>query len=85
MTKASRILLGSSLVLFVASLGTCFFGERYALSKIPPEQLKKMGDTDWIGAEWIAGGGILLLLSAVLALVPPILWLFRRLLRRRYD
>ena len=78
MRKSSRIFLGASLFLFVASMGTCFFGVRYAISRIPPEELKRIGDIDWIGVEWMLRGGILLVLAIVLALVPPILALTRR-------
>ena len=59
-------------------MGTWFFGVRYAISRIPPEELKRIGDIDWIGVEWMLRGGILLVLAIVLALVPPILALTRR-------
>lgn len=85
MRKASRRILGASLLFFVASMSTCFFGVRYAINRIPPEKLKRMGDTDWIGVEWIFGGGVLLLIAALLALVPPILWLFRSVVGTRSD
>ena len=62
-------------------MGTWFFGVRYAISRIPPEELQRIGDTDWIGVEWILRGGILLVLAVALALVPPVLALFKRLLR----
>jgi len=81
MRKSSRIFFGASLLFFVASMGTCFFGVRYAISRIPPEELQRIGDTDWIGVEWILRGGILLVLAVALALVPPVLALFKRLLR----
>ena len=80
MRKASRIFFGASLFLLLASIGTCFFGVRYAISRIPPEELNRIGDTDWIGVEWVLRGGILLVLAIVLSLVPPILALFRHLL-----
>jgi len=83
MRKSSRILFGASLFLFAASMATCFFGVRYAISRIPPEELKRIGDTDWIGVEWILRGGILLTFAVVLALVPPIRALFERLLGTR--
>ncbi len=79
MTKTSRVLLGGSLFLIVASMGTCFFGIRYAISRIPPDELARRGDTDWIGVEWVLRGGILLLVAIFLALIPPVLWLFRRI------
>ena len=63
-------------------MGTCFFGVRYAISRIPAEELKRIGDTDWIGVEWILRRGILLTVAVVLALVPPIRALFERLLGR---
>ena len=85
MRKASRILLGASVLFFVASMSTCFFGVRYAINRIPPEELRRIGDTDWIGAEWILGGGVLLVIAAVLALFPPILWLFRWIVGTRND
>ena len=85
MRKVSRRLLWASVFLFVASMSTCFFGVRYAINQIPPEKLSRMQDTDWIGVEWILGGGILLVMAVVLALVPPILWLFRRIVGTRRD
>ena len=80
MSKSSRIFLGVSLFLFVASMGTCFFGVRYAISRIPQEELDRIGDTDWIGVEWMLRGLILLMLAIVLALVPPIRALSKGLL-----
>lgn len=79
MRKASRRLLWASVFLLVVSMCTCFFGVRYSIDQIPPEKLRRMEDTDWIGVEWILRGGILLVLAALLALLPPILWLFRRI------
>ena len=83
MRRASRRLLWASVFFFVASMSTCFFGVRYAINQIPPERLSRMEDTDWIGVEWILRGGILLLIAVVVALVPPILWLFRRIVGTR--
>jgi hypothetical protein len=85
MRKSSRILFGASLFLFVASMGTCFLGVRYAISRIPAEELKRIGDTDWVGVEWILRGGILLMVAVVLALVPSIRALFERLLDMRHH
>ena len=66
-------------------MSTCFFGTEYAISRIPPEQLERIGDTDWFGVEWILGGLVLLVIAAALAFVPPMLWLFRQLVGRRSD
>lgn len=83
MRRASRRLIWASVFFFVASMSTCFFGVRYAINQIPPERLSRMADTDWIGVEWILRGGILLVIAVVLALVPPITWLFRRVVGTR--
>ena len=85
MRKSSRIWFGASLFLFLASMGTCFLGTRYAISRIPPEELKRIGETDWIGVEWILRGGILLIVAVVLALVPLIRALFERLSGTRHH
>jgi hypothetical protein len=66
-------------------MGTCFLGIRYAISRIPPGELKRIGDTDWIGVEWLLRGGILLIFAVVLALVPPIRALFERLFGMRHH
>lgn len=60
MRRAAKILLWCAVMLFLAATATCYFGERYALSKIPPEIRAGMEDTDWIGAKWIGLGMILL-------------------------
>jgi len=82
MRKSSRIFLGVSLFLFVGSMGTWFLGVRYAISRIPREELDRIGDTDWIGVEWVLRGLILLMLAIVLALVPPIRALFKLMWKR---
>lgn len=69
MSKASLRLLWASIFFFAVSMSTCFFGVRYAINQIPPEKLSRMGDTDWIGVEWMMGGGILRVIAILLALV----------------
>ena len=66
-------------------MSTCIFGVQYAINQIPSEIRSQMADTDWVGVEWIKRGGILLLISAVLVLIPPILWAFRRIVGSNSD
>jgi hypothetical protein len=54
----------------------------YAIRSIPQETRERMGDTDWVGVEWILRGMIVLLIAVVLALVPAMLWVIRRVLRK---
>jgi hypothetical protein len=61
-------------VAWVVSFATCFFGERYEISKIPTEKLARMSDTDWIGAEWIGCGMLIFLLGTVLAFAALSQW-----------
>ncbi len=69
MKTSMKVLLCVSLLLFVASLSTCYFGVNYSISQIPPEVRAKMGDTDWVGVEWITRGLLLLLASLLLLLI----------------
>lgn len=85
MRKTSRRLLWMSAFFFVASMSTCIFGVQYAINQIPPETRSSMADTDWVGVEWIERGGILLVISTVLLLIPPILWVFRRIVGSDSD
>ena len=78
MRKAIRILLGSSLLLFVASLATCYFGVGYAIRQRFPNGVPPGHDIDWIGAEWIGRGMILLLVAMAAIIIAVGLWLFQR-------
>jgi hypothetical protein len=77
MKKSIKVLLWVSLLLFVASLSTCYFGVNYAISQIPPEVRAKMGDTDWVGVEWITRG-LFLLLASLLSLLIAFALIFVR-------
>lgn len=65
MGKVVKVLLWSAVVLFSASLATCHFGVRYEINQIAPEVRAGMGDTDWVGVEWIERGAVLFLVSAL--------------------
>ena len=60
----------------IASMGTCYFGQRYAENQIPRETLSQMEDTDWIGVEWIERGMYLFIFAVLVGLIP----LFRQIL-----
>jgi hypothetical protein len=78
MKKAIRILLAGSLLLFVSSLATCYFGVDYAVRQQFPNGVPPGQDTDWIGVEWI-GRGMLLMLAAIVAIIiAGGLWFFQR-------
>ena len=66
MKRAIRILLAGSVLLFVASLATCYFGVGHAIRQRYPNGVPPGQDTDWIGAEWI-GRGMVLMLAAIAA------------------
>jgi hypothetical protein len=83
MRKLYRLLLGGALLLIAASTATCFFGVRYAISQIPPEEIARRGDTDWIGVEWLLRGGLLLVIAVALVLIALILWLYQRIMSKR--
>ena len=78
-----RVLLVSAVLLVLISMGTCFFGVRYEIAKLPPEEIARRGDTDWIGVEWILRGFIVLLVSVILALASVIVWLSSIVAARR--
>ena len=75
MSRAIKLLLYGALVIFALSLATCHFGVNYEVSQLPPTVREKMSDTDWIGAEWIWRGTLLLLLSIALVIAALILFL----------
>jgi hypothetical protein len=83
MRRLLQLLLGTAVLLILISMGTCFFGVRYEIAKIPPEEIARRGDTDWIGAEWILRGFILLLIGVVLAVASLIIWLSRIIATKR--
>ena len=56
MKLLSRLLLTVSCVAILGSMATCYFGVRYAINQIPPEDRARMTDTDWVGSEWIGRG-----------------------------
>jgi hypothetical protein len=68
MKNAVRMLLSSSLALALSGTAVCHFGVRYSISWIPAEQRTRMGDFDWVGTEWIAVGGLALIVAILLAL-----------------
>lgn len=77
MKRITRILLGGSLLLFVASLATCYFGVGHAIRQQYPNGVPPGQDTDWIGVEWI-GRGMILMLAAIAAIIIAVgLWLFQ--------
>jgi TRAP-type C4-dicarboxylate transport system permease small subunit len=75
--KIEKILLIFGILLFVASMATCYFGVQYATSQIPPDRLSQMDDTDWIGIEWIGKGAFLLVLSFFCILTSVIVGMIR--------
>lgn len=81
MKKSIRIFASISILHFVASFATCYFGVNYSESQIPPEVRNKMTDTDWIGVEWISRGLVIMLLAIVSAIVATRIWLYQKKLR----
>jgi hypothetical protein len=78
MKRVIRILLGGSLLLFVASLSTCYLGVGHAIRQQYPNGVPPGQDTNWIGVECI-GRGIILMLAAIAAIISATgLWLFQR-------
>ena len=82
MKQLTRVLLSIAVVLMVAGMGTCYFGQRYAEDQIPPEIRAGMADTDWVGFEWIERSMYLFLIAFVVGVSPLILNLVRRLYSR---
>jgi hypothetical protein len=78
MKRVVRILLWTSLFLFLSSMATCYFGVKYAVTQIPPEVRGRMHDTDWVGVEWITCGSALLLLSLATSLAALCFWAVRK-------
>jgi hypothetical protein len=76
-----RTLGALSLLLTIASWATCHFGVKYEVNKIPAEQRSRMTDFDWVGAEWITRGMIILIAGVLCAVIALVLWVIRR--RRR--
>jgi hypothetical protein len=85
MKKAIRVLWGMSLLSIVAGMATCYFGVRYAISQIPAEQRARMGDTDWVGVEWITRSLLLDLVALIFAFAAIVVWLIHRYLKRRDE
>ena len=83
MRKAIRRLLGGSLLLFVASYATCYFGVGYAIRQQYPNGVPHGQDTDWIGVEWIGRGMILMLVAITAIVLAGGLWFFQRYKRGR--
>jgi hypothetical protein len=83
MRKLYKLLLGGALLLTAASTATCFFGVRYAINQIPPEEIARRGDTDWIGVEWLLRGGLLFAIALALVLITIILWLYQLIMSKR--
>ncbi len=63
MKRSTRTFIGISLALLLGSMGTCYFGVRYAENQIPTDVRAQMTDTDWVGSEWITRGMCLFLLG----------------------
>ena len=59
------------------ALATCTFGVRYEINRISPAVLAQMGDTDWVGAEWVFRG----MAIAAVAIPFAALWLVVRVRR----
>ncbi|MBK7598269.1 MAG: hypothetical protein IPJ07_06970 [Acidobacteria bacterium] len=78
MRNTIKYLLWLSLLLLAASFVVSHFGEQYALKQIPPEVRAGMSDTDWVGAEWIMRGLVLLLLAVISGLAALILFVLQR-------
>ncbi|HWN09703.1 MAG TPA: hypothetical protein VNO50_10620 [Pyrinomonadaceae bacterium] len=72
MKRSTRIFLTISALLILASLGTCFFGQRYAVNQIPAETLSQMEDDDWIGVEWMERGMYVFIFAVLVGLIPLI-------------
>jgi hypothetical protein len=83
MMKIIRTLLGSSLLLFVSSFATCYFGVGYAVRQRFPDGVPPGQDTDWIGVEWIGRGIILMIAATAATAIAGGLWFFQRYKRGR--
>ncbi len=68
MQQFVRLLRRVGIAICAISIATCYLGPRYEVSKIPIEQLRLMGDTDWIGASWVEWS-IVSLLSGIACLI----------------
>ena len=79
MKLLSRLLLTVSCVAILGSMATCYFGVRYAINQIPPEDRALMSDTDWVGSEWIGRGMYIFLLGVLIGLIPLIGWFLKKL------
>ena len=70
MSRIVRGLFALAAIVFIAGVGTCYFGVDHEIAKIPPHIRASMTDTDWVGTEWVAlgmaisGGGIAILVIA---------------------
>ena len=78
MKKAIRIFLCSSLLLFVASFATCYFGVGYAIRQQYPNGVPPGQDTDWIGVEWIGRSLVLMLVAVAAIIIALCIWLLQR-------
>ena len=82
MKRVIRILLGGAVLLFVASLATCYFGVDHAIRQQYPNGVPRGQDTDWIGVEWLMRGMILMLIAIATVVIACCFWLFQRYKRR---
>lgn len=72
------MLFGLSFLLMIASFATCCFGVQHEIDKIPVETRARMGDTDWVGVEWIGRGMIIFIGAALAGFASVTLWIIQR-------
>lgn len=78
MRNIQRVLFVLSLLLMIASAGTCYFGVQHEINKIPPDTRAAMEDFDWIGNEWLGRGIIIFIVAVIVVFASFTLWIIRR-------
>lgn len=78
MRNSIRLLFALSLLLFTLSLATCFFGVRHEINKIPIDTRARIGDTDWVGVEWILRGLFIFIAAGLTGFASLTLWVIQR-------
>ncbi len=75
-----RACLGLAALLFMVSLAVGYFGVQHAIQRIPPDVRAGMGDTDWVGMEWLVVAMRIQSAALVLVVVSGAAWvvLWRR-------
>jgi hypothetical protein len=70
--------IGSGTLLLLASSAMCNFGIEHEIGKIPPEVRARMGDTDWVGAQWAIRALVVDIFALCIIVAGVLLWFFER-------